>query len=385
MNSKERFLNALSRNKTDRLPVTTHHVMPSFLNNYMNGFSDQDFFDHFGLDPIKWIIAHTFDDSKGEYFDPTQDEPGFLEARRISTDNWRFSNEEIKNSDYPTSRLSIITPDKTLSMVLQTNEHTSWLREHVIKEKSDIEILARYMPSPKCDVAAINRAADDFGGRGLIRGHIPCFDGFGQPGCWQDAACMFGIQNLIMETFMDPGWVHELLGLLQARKMEFIKSLNGAKYDIIELGGGDASTTVISPDIFNEFVAPYDAPLIDAAHEAGQKIVYHTCGGMMPILEDIVSMKSDAMETFTPVGMSGDTRLSEAKLRIGDKVCMIGGFDQFHFFTGCTEKETRNEVRRCFEAAGEGGGFILCPSDHFFEADLNLIKAFADEAKKCKY
>jgi hypothetical protein len=359
--------------------------MPSFLNNYMNGFSDQDFFDHFGLDPIKWIIAHTFDDSKGEYFDPTQDEPGFLEARRISTDNWRFSNEEIKNSDYPTSRLSIITPDKTLSMVLQTNEHTSWLREHVIKEKSDIEILARYMPSPKCDVAAINRAADDFGGRGLIRGHIPCFDGFGQPGCWQDAACMFGIQNLIMETFMDPAWVHELLGLLQARKMEFIKSLNGAKYDIIELGGGDASTTVISPDIFNEFVAPYDAPLIDAAHEAGQKIVYHTCGGMMPILEDIVSMKSDAMETFTPVGMSGDTRLSEAKLRIGDKVCMIGGFDQFHFFTGCTEKETRNEVRRCFEAAGEGGGFILCPSDHFFEADLNLIKAFADEAKKCKY
>jgi hypothetical protein len=58
--------------------------MPSFLNNYMNGFSDQDFFDHFGLDPIKWIIAHTFDDSKGEYFDPTQDEPGTGEKDRFS-------------------------------------------------------------------------------------------------------------------------------------------------------------------------------------------------------------------------------------------------------------------------------------------------------------
>jgi len=61
---------------------------------------------------------------------------------------------------------------------------------------------------------------------------------------------------------MDPEWVHTLLKVLQGRKKIFIDSLKGAKYDILELGGGDASTTVISPDIFNDFVAPYDAPLI---------------------------------------------------------------------------------------------------------------------------
>jgi uroporphyrinogen-III decarboxylase len=270
-------------------------------------------------------------------------------------------------------------------MVLQSDSHTTWLREHIIKGKSDIDIIAKYMPAPKCDVDAINKVADEFGERGLMRGHIPCFDGFGQPGCWQDASCMFGTQNLIMSTFMDPEWVHTLLRLLQDRKRIFIESLKGAKYDILELGGGDASTTVISPEIFNDFVAPYDAPLISAAHKAGQKIVYHTCGGMMPILEDIAAMKPDAMETFSPPAMGGDIRLDEAKQRIGDKVCMIGGFDQFHFFTGCTEAETRREVRRCFEAAGKNGGFILSPSDHFFEADLTLIKAFADEARQCIY
>jgi uroporphyrinogen-III decarboxylase len=241
------------------------------------------------------------------------------------------------------------------------------------------------MPAPICDVTAINQSADEFGDKGIVRGHIPCFDGFGQPGCWQDASCMFGIENLITETFMDPQWVHTFLSLLQNRKKIFVESLRGAKYDILELGGGDASTTVISPDIFNTFVAPYDAPLIDAAHKAGQKISYHTCGGMMPILEDIAAMKPDAMETFSPPAMGGDTILEEAKRRIGDKVCMIGGFDQFHFFTGCSEAETRKEVRRCFEAAGGNGGFILSPSDHFFEADLKLIKAFAEEAKQCTY
>ncbi|MFO7670146.1 MAG: uroporphyrinogen decarboxylase family protein, partial [Bacteroidales bacterium] len=118
---------------------------------------------------------------------------------------------------------------------------------------------------------------------------------------------------------------------------------------------------------------------------AGQRIVYHTCGGMMPILEDIAAMGPDAMETFTPLAMGGDVNLKEAKKRIGSRVCMIGGFDQFHFFKGCTEEQTREEVRRCFEEAGEGGGYILSPSDHFFEADLNLLSAFADEAVKCCY
>lgn len=83
--------------------------------------------------------------------------------------------------------------------------------------------------------------------------------------------------------------------------------------------------------------------------------------------------------------MGGDTDLAEAKRRIGDRLCLIGGFDQFHFFTGCTPEDTGKEVRRCFEAAGEGGGFILSPSDHFFDAEIELLHAYAEEARSCVY
>ena len=155
--------------------------------------------------------------------------------------------------------------------------------------------------------------------------------------------------------------------------------------DLIELGGGDASTTVISPSIFDEFVAPYDAPLVKAMQDNGQRVVYHTCGGMMPILENLADMGVNALETFTPADMGGDANLAEAKKRIGHRVCMIGGFDQYHYFNGCTPEDTKKFVRRCFEEAGEGGGFILSPSDHFFDADPKLIKAFAEEAARCTY
>lgn len=385
MTSKQRLIYAPERRQADRLPVTTHHLMDSFLKRFLGGASADEFFDRFGMDAIRWAVAHRPDEEAGEYFDPLQGTVGFLEARRVSTDQWRVFFDPIPGQEWPTTRFRFVTPKGELTMVVQTNEHTSWVSEHLIKNKADIDLLDEFMTAPKCDVNAVNRAADDFGERGIIRSHMCCFDVFGQPGTWQDAACLVGIEKLILEAYDDPHWVHRLLEILQRRKLTYARSMKGAAFDVIEFGGGDASSTVISPGFFDEFVAPYDAPVIAALHEAGQRVVYHTCGGMMPILERIAAMKPDAMETFTPSGMGGDVDLAEAKRRIGDRVCMIGGFDQFHFLKGCTPEETRAEVRRCFAAAGEGGGFILCPSDHFFEADLALLEAFADEARSCSY
>lgn len=385
MTPRQRLLCALDRGLPDRLPATTHHLMSSFLNGRMQGLSEREFFDHFGFDAIRWAVHHRPDTSKGEFADPRQETPGFLEARRVCTNSWHVEQRPLSAFDLPTTEFRFITPSGSLNMVLQSNEHTAWVKQHLIKNKADIDILAKHVTSPKCDVDAVNRDAETVGDRAILRGHVCCFDVFGQPGCWQDAACLVGIERLILESYDDPKWVHSLLSILQNRKLEFVRSLAGAKYDILELGGGDASSTVISPALFDEFVAPYDAPIIDAAHAAGQRIVYHTCGGMMPMLERIADMNPDAMETFTPKAMGGDADLAEAKRRIGHRVCMIGGLDQLHFLTGCSPAQTRAEVRRCFEAAGGDGGFILSPSDHFFDADPELLHAFADEAAQCRY
>ena len=417
MTSRQRMLTALKGGIPDRLPVTTHHLMPYFLNRTMGGMGVQEFFDRFGLDPIHWVVAHKPDLAQDDYIDPGQGTPGYLEPVFMSSDSWRIERENLSEKqtkilggghscppesrlisnitggqecppskiNYEITRYRFVTPSGTLSMVLQSDERTAWVVEPMFKKKSDLDVFAQYAPSPLCDVDEVNRMAEAFGERGIIRGAIPGFDIYGQPGCWQDLAVQFGIESLIMETFADPEWVKAALKVFIERKKRFLSSCKDAKHDLLELGGGSASTTVISPAIFEEFVAPNDAELIDLAHTMGQRVVYHTCGGMMPILEMIAGMNPDAMETFTPPGMGGDTDLAEARRRIGDHICMIGGFDQFHFLKGCSQAETRREVRRCFEAAGENGGFILAPSDHFFEADIECLEAFADEARKCVY
>lgn len=384
MTPKQRLVAALDRQPTDHLPATTHHLMRSYMAKNFPGKTDDDFFATFELDPIYWAQAHKPDPTSDAYFEPGH-VPGFLEAQRITSESWKFKHEDVTGQQYATVRHAIETPRKTLTMELQSNEFTAWVSERLIKEKSDIDLIAEFAPQPLCDIEVINRHADHYGDSTLIRGNINCFDLYGQPGCWQDACVLFGVEEMIMETFDDPEWVHSFLGILRDRKVRFADSMKGARYDVIEHGGGDASSTVISPTIFEEFVAPYDRDVIAHARAAGQRVAYHTCGGMMPILEHLVTLGSNALETFTPPAMGGDMNLAEAKRRIGDKVCFIGGFDQNRFFTTSTPEETRAEVRRCFEEAGAGGGFILSPSDHFFEAKPELLHAFADEARCCTY
>ncbi len=84
----------------------------------------------------------------------------------------------------------------------------------------------------------------------------------------------------------------------------------GSSLRPVELGGGATSSTVISPKLFDSFAARYDSELIDAFHAAGQRVVYHTCGGTMLLLEHVADMLPNAIETFTPPGMGADVDLA---------------------------------------------------------------------------
>jgi uroporphyrinogen-III decarboxylase len=168
------------------------------------------------------------------------------------------------------------------------------------------------------------------------------------------------------------------------RKLEAIELGGKQHFDLIECGGGGGSSTVISPDMHKEFCLPYDKIQIDAFHQKGTKVVYHLCGGLMPLLETVVENGSDALETMTPIDMGGDCDFAEAVKRVGDKIAFIGGFDQNKGFERGNPALIREMV---FELFGKkpNGGFICSPSDHFFFGDPENVEAFVKAARECIY
>ncbi|MDZ4742842.1 MAG: uroporphyrinogen decarboxylase family protein [Verrucomicrobiota bacterium] len=361
MTSKERMLRALNREKPDRVPATAHQWQGFHLKKYLNGMTDLEAFKKFSLDAaISVFFPHFSEDSE-----------------------WIETIEEMDSpEDERRYRHTVITPEGKLEKLMGSNDYTCWNITHFIKKHEDIELLRKYLKPPILDHQNISEAYDQVGDDGIVRGFI-----FGdQGGCWQQATCMMGTQEMIYECADNPEWVHEFLRILCDKKLEFIHNeLKGAKFDLIETGGGAASSTVISPKFFKEFCIPYDTELHDALHEVGHKVVYHTCGGMMPILDMVVENHCDASETLTPPSMGGDARPRELKAKIGDKVCLIGGLDQNSVLERSGRKEIFDHVKETFAAYGPNGGYMMSPSDHFFHMSTENLQAYSDAAKECVY
>ena len=373
MTSKERMMRALERGKPDRVPATIHQWQGWHLDTYMGGVDALEAFKIVGLD-----AAIQYFEAMGQFWIPN------AEKYAVTSPEWRDEMTVVDpHPDHKSVHHTIHTPGGTLTYKTEADRKTTWITEYLIKRHEDVELIDRYMPVAKLNRKAIAAEHDRIGDAGILRGFV-----WGdQAGCWQHACCLMDVQALILECFDNPDWVHTLLKALLKKKLRFIEeSLKGAEFDLIETGGGAASDTVVSPDLHREFCMPYDRAMHDALHAVGHKSTYHTCGGMVHIMDLIVANHTDASETLAPCGVGGNvTDPAKVRAAFGGRVAMIGGMDQFNVLTSGSHDAIRREVRRLFEGFGRDGGYIMAASDHFFDTPVENLKVYAEAAKECVY
>jgi uroporphyrinogen-III decarboxylase len=142
---------------------------------------------------------------------------------------------------------------------------------------------------------------------------------------------------------------------------------------------------VISPQLHEQFCLPYDRQVHDALHSLGFKVAYHTCGGTLKLEELIVANGCDVSETLAPVSIGGNQEPWEYRRKIGNRLALIGGMDQYAVLTSGTKEDIRAMVFKLFDTVGAEGGYIMSASDHFFETPVENLRVFADAAKECVY
>lgn len=370
MNSRDRLLTAINKGKPDRLPVTVHQWQPYHLNHFMGGISELAAFKRCGLD------------AQVQYFGEPSCCWKKTSDKKENTKHWSHTIKTARIEKDNTILDHIIkTPEGDLSFKTGFNEKTTWVTEHMIKNDDDIYLIDKYMPVPKLNIQEVNHLYNAVGDDGILRGIV-----WGeQAGCWQQAAVLMDITQLIYATFEKPDWVHEFLEILLEKKIQFIEGMKGAIFDLVETGGGSSSTTLISPDIHEEFCMPYDKKIHNALHDLGYKTTYHTCGGTMGIEEMIINNGTDASETLAPISVGGNQEPWDFKKKVGDNLALIGGVDQFRVLTSGDEKMIMETVQGLFEKVGYDGGYICSASDHFFDAPPENLIAFGKAARECIY
>jgi len=199
-------------------------------------------------------------------------------------------------------------------------------------------------------------------------------------GPWDMAAEVRGLVNLSMDIYDRPQFVHDLMRLCTDWLKGFYKALG--KTGIHSISMNETWTGVgVARAHFLEFMQPYEKECVDAAHEAGYMVSFHNCGRATLFLEDIADTGPDAVETLTSNRSSGDVDLADAKSRIGDRVCLFGGFNE-HLLNEGDEATVKEEVARCLDAAMDGGGYVLRSTGQIFFTKPGMIEVMCDTARE---
>lgn len=195
-----------------------------------------------------------------------------------------------------------------------------------------------------------------------------------------------GMENLMIQMFDDPAFVHALARMATDFNLETLDMVIDAGADvlIVEDDIADKNFPLIAPDQFRTFVEPYNRELVEKAHAAGLKVVRHSDGNLWPLMDILLDAGYDGLNPLEPqAGMD----LKKVKAYCGDRICLIGNIDCIELLPNGTPAEVEAAVIRAIEDAGEGGGFILSDSNSLHPGvnPENCIALFEAALKHGRY
>jgi len=199
---------------------------------------------------------------------------------------------------------------------------------------------------------------------------------------WERAVFMRGMEDLLLDIYVNPEFVHALMRKLTDYILETMKIMfEGFEFDAIAVSDdyGMQNSLVMSPDCWRTFVKPYLSEIYSYAKTNGRKVFHHTCGYVYPIIADLIDIGLDILHPIQPETMD----IFSLKREFGKHLTFNGGINTQKLLPYGTESEIRAEIRRLKEEMGAGGGYILEPGITVLaDVPQKNIVAMIDEAMK---
>jgi len=216
----------------------------------------------------------------------------------------------------------------------------------------------------------------------LVKAKLPAATGAVAVGPWTIAMLMRNPETMLLDTFEDPEFIHALMRVTT----DFCKLWGEA---IAKTGIGlsfsepTASISLISPDNYRDFIAPYHKELVDHFKARKVGVTTHICGTTYPIYEDLIQCG------FTTISFDldqqGDPTLYVDQLDrfmqvARGRAVAIGNVDATKF-EKTTPEAMHADVKRCIDTAARHSGFILSTSCEIPpRSDPEAVRWFMDAA-----
>lgn len=176
-------------------------------------------------------------------------------------------------------------------------------------------------------------------------------------GILENVMWLLGYEGISYLLYDDEQLVRDAFEAVGTRIIKYLDTC--ASFDVVgavALGEdmGFKTQTMLSPEIFREYLFPWHKKLVDAVHQHNKPIILHSCGNLTEVMQDIIDCGWDAKHSFEDV----IEPVWEAKEKYGDRIALLGGFDMDKI-SRMGEEEVRSHTRFLIEKCATGGGWAL--------------------------
>ncbi len=193
-----------------------------------------------------------------------------------------------------------------------------------------------------------------------------------------------GYEQFMMDLVVDPEIPHAIMAKITDIYVANVRRVLGAAHGLIDMvytyddvAGQDG--LLISPATWREHIRPHHVRLNAAIKEFGVKIMYHSCGAVLPLIGELVDIGVDVLNPLQPRAAGMDMAL--LKETFGRRISFHGAIDIQQTLPAGKTVDVRAEVRDRVRVLAPGGGYILA-SAHYIQGDTPVenILAMYDEA-----
>jgi len=204
------------------------------------------------------------------------------------------------------------------------------------------KLLQLRVPDPHDDgrmndrVRAVELLSREIGREKLVEGWVegPCAEG----------ADLRGINNLMIDFFDDPSFVHDLFSFVVEMELNFAKAQVEAGCGLI--GVGDAAASLVGPQLYDEFVWPYEKRMVDGLKELGAKVRLHICGNTNALVSGMGRLSCDMVDLDFLVP------LAAGRSAMGPDQVLAGNLDPVKVMRNADPALIRQQVQQCYREAG---------------------------------
>jgi MtaA/CmuA family methyltransferase len=174
------------------------------------------------------------------------------------------------------------------------------------------------------------------GGERLIEGWIegPCAEG----------ADLRGINSLMLDFYDDPAFVRDLFEFVLDLGLRFARAQVEAGVDLI--GVGDAAASLVGPQIYEEFVWPFEKRLVEGLHALGTRVRLHICGNTRRILGGMGRLGCEIVDLDFPVPVA------EARAQMGAAQVLLGNLNPVRDLRDGVPAAITAAIGECHRQAG---------------------------------